>query len=116
MLPSQGRGRLRAMKFFIPGAEDAEKAEEVWEATRKFAKETMGWEIGAARIRSMTYKDQGKVVQAIVGQPAPRHGEAVIAILESNTYLVCTPSRGVLRGMPIMVGKHEVLQLEQFEP
>jgi hypothetical protein len=29
-------------------------------------------------------------------------------------YLVCTPNRGVLRGMPLLVGKGDALQVEDF--
>jgi len=104
------------MKFFIPQAERPEQAEEVYAATKKFAAETMGWQIGDARVRRITYTDKGKLVRATVGNPEPREGELVIAILESNTYLVCTPNRGVLCGMPIMIGKREVTDVEYFEP
>ncbi|MFI5092695.1 MAG: hypothetical protein ACHQIK_04560, partial [Candidatus Acidiferrales bacterium] len=31
-------------------------------------------------------------------------------------YLVCTENRGVVRGMPIMVGKDEVSNAADFEP
>ena len=49
-----------------------------------------------------------------VGKPDPRNGELVIAILESITYLVCTPNRGVLRGMPILIGKSELKDIADF--
>jgi len=39
----------------------------------------------------------------------------LIAILESNTFLLCTPNRGVLRGEPIMVGKREVDYITDFD-
>ena len=54
-------------------------------------------------------------MHATVGEIEPLGGETVVAILDSNTYLVCTPNRGVLRGMPIMVGKQEVFDVEDFE-
>jgi hypothetical protein len=40
----------------------------------------------------------------------------VIAILETNAmaYLICTPNRGVLRGMPYFVRKDEVLSIVDF--
>jgi len=104
------------MKFLVPAARSPEQAEEVYEGIKKFAKQTLGWEIESARICSITYKDKMKTVTATVGGHEPREGEVVVAILESNTYLVCTPNRGVLRGMPIMVGKQEVSHVELFEP
>lgn len=103
------------MRFFIPGAETPEEAEQVYAATKKFAAETMGWEIGDGRIRSITYTDKGKSVRATVGEPEPREGQLVVAILDSNTYLVCTPNRGVIRDMPIMVGKLEVTHVDWFD-
>lgn len=32
-------------------------------------------------------------------------GEPVFAILESNSYLLCTPNRGVLGGTPVLAGR-----------
>jgi len=31
------------MKFFIPEEQDEKKVEEIYEATKKFAKDTLGW-------------------------------------------------------------------------
>lgn len=75
----------------------------------------MGWEITGRRIFRLTFRDKGKECQAEVGKQTPMNGEVVVAILESNTYLVCTPNRGVLRDMPMMVGKHEGTWAEDFE-
>lgn len=103
------------MKFFVADQNDPEKAEQLYQATKKFAAQTMGWAIGDRRIRSIAFVDQGKRVRASVGQREPCEGGLVIAILESNTYLICTPDRGVLRGMPLMIGKGEVSEVEDFE-
>ena len=50
-----------------------------------------------------------------VEKPNPRNNELVIAILESTTYLVCTPNRGVVRGMPILVGQDKVERATDFQ-
>lgn len=42
-------------------------------------------------------------------------GEEVVAIFRSNAYLVCTANRGVVRGLPILVGRDEVRNLVLFE-
>ncbi|HKW87597.1 MAG TPA: hypothetical protein VJN21_02460 [Candidatus Acidoferrales bacterium] len=109
------------MKFFIPATDNPEKAEELYQAIKKFAAQSMGWVISDRRIRSITFRDKERrarkksLVHATVGEREPCEGrEPVIAIFESNSYLVCTPSRGVLRGIPIMVGKHEVIASEDF--
>ena len=103
-------------KFFIPAEEDSAKAEQVYEATKKFAEETLAWKVTDRRIQSIDFKDKGNRVRAEVGKPDPFTSETVIAILESTTFLVCTPNRGVVRGMPFLVGKHEVINLTDFEP
>jgi len=103
------------VKFFIPAEDNPEKAEGLYQAIKKFAQQNMAWEITDRRIRSIRYRHERKDLVATVGEPEPRTGEPVIAILESTTFLVCTPNRGVLRGMPIMVGKHEVFTSEDFE-
>jgi len=42
-------------------------------------------------------------------------GEIILAIFESETYVVCTSSRGGFRGDPILVGKREVSSVEYFD-
>ena len=90
------------------------EARSVWRATRKFAEETLGWEVSERRIFSISYRHDGMDYYVEVGEPDPRIGELVLVILESNTYLVCTPNRGVLRGMPILVGQNEVKRIIDF--
>ena len=103
------------MKFFVPNENDPEKAEELYQAIKKFVAEAKGVAIGDRRIRSITFRDGGYIVQALVGRPEPLKRGMVIAILESESYLVCTPDRGVFKGEPVMVGKHEVTDSEDFE-
>ena len=50
-----------------------------------------------------------------VGKPDPHNHELALVILESTTYLVCTPNRGVVRGIPILVGKDKVEKTTDFE-
>ena len=50
-----------------------------------------------------------------VGENADSNNETFIAIIESNAYLICTPNREVLRGMPILVGANEARWVEDFE-
>jgi hypothetical protein len=102
------------MKFFVPGADDNEKTEEIYTATKKFAISNCG-PITDRKIQNLTFKDHGKIVHAEVGQIEPITGETVVAILEANTYLICTPNRGVLKGIPILVGKHEVISTTDFD-
>jgi hypothetical protein len=48
-------------------------------------------------------------------KPDPHVGETVIAILESNSYLVCTQNRGVVKGMPILVGRDDQNEVTEFQ-
>jgi len=103
------------MKFFIPGAKDHQQAEEVYASIKKFATTTLGWPVVDRRIFRIKYEHKGRIFHAQVGQPDPNVGEVVIAILESQAYLVCTANRGALRGVPILVGKNEVIEIEDFD-
>ena len=103
------------MEFFVPAAKGGMEAQSVWKATKKFAEETLGWKISERRIFSIAYQHDGKEYYAEVGKPDPRIGEIVLVILESDTYLVCTPNRGVLRGMPILVGRNEAEKIRDFQ-
>ncbi len=103
------------MRFFVPAVKDEAEAETVWEATKKFAEEMLGWKISERRIFSIAYRHEGKDYHVEVGKPDPRSHELVIAILESTTYLVCTPNRGVVRGIPILVGQDKVGKTIDFE-
>lgn len=106
--------RTTEMKFFIPKAKDDAQAEEVWESVKKFAEENLGWDVSDRRIFSITYHKHDQDYYVEVGKPDPRNGELVVAILDSITYLVCTPNRGVLRGMPILVGGSELREITDF--
>src|SRR5688572_10267272 len=91
------------MEFFIPYSKDRKQAEDVWNSCRIWTNRNCG-AVQLDRIFSIEYVHEGKRWFAEVGQPEPRTGELVIAILNGITYLVCTPNRGVIRGTPILVG------------
>jgi hypothetical protein len=103
-------------KFFIPAARNVRRAEAFYESIKKLAKETTGGDITPRRIFAIAYEHDGRQCYAEVGKPEPREGELVIAILETNAtpYLICTPNRGVLQGMPYFVRKEEVLSIVDF--
>lgn len=94
-------------KFFVPLAKSDAEAEEVYRSVVKFAEETTGWPIEKDRIYSLAYTHNGQRYNAVVGANEPRTGELVIAILKSTAYLICTPNRGVVEGMPILADPRE---------
>jgi len=104
------------MKFFLPPQKDEKLKNEAYDAIKKFAKETTGWDITDRKIYNIKYRHEGKDYEAKIGERETRQGETVIAILESTvTFLVCTPNRGVIRGMPMLVGKEEIISITDFE-
>ncbi len=110
------------MKFFIPHAKDKKEEEEIYDAIKKFAKNTVISNIMDRKIFSIRYKHDGNDYYAEVGKIALQNGEEVIAILESSyvhdpksiVYLICTTNRGFLRGMPILVGKDSAYSVDDF--
>ena len=103
------------VKFFIPHAKDAAETESVCESIRAFAIENSGHPVVGRRIYRMTWRHKGHRYESTVGKPDVRLGEEVIAILEgAATYLVCTPNRGVVRGIPMLVGKDEAMIVEDI--
>ncbi|MBS1840088.1 MAG: hypothetical protein JSS69_18830 [Acidobacteria bacterium] len=106
------------MKFFIPAASDEAHAEEIYQATRKFNAEQMGAKLSDRRIYTVSGKHSGKSFTATVGQPFESLGETVIAIsldTSRSCYFICTPNRGVLRGMPYLSGSDEINHSEDFD-
>ena len=103
------------MKFFLPQVQKDDKAEELYQGVKAFNKDRMNWEISNRRIFRIEYSDKGKIRKDEVGKVTDVNGEKVLAILESNAYLVCTLNRGFSRGLPIQVGKHEIIGIEDFE-
>ena len=98
------------IKFFLPPQKDDKLENEAYDAIKKFAKETTGWDITDRKIYHIKYHHEGKDYEAKIGERETRQGETVIAILESTvTFFVCTPNRGVKRGMPMLVGKEEII-------
>lgn len=104
------------MKFFLPPQKDEKLENEAYDAIKKFAKEITGWDITDRKIYHIKYRHEGKDYEAKIGERETHQGEIVIAILESTvTFLVCTPNRGVIRGMPILVGREEIISITDFE-
>jgi hypothetical protein len=94
---------MSTAKFFIPSAKEAADAEKLYDATRRFNTEQMGATLSPQRIYRVSGVHDGKPFTATVSERFERLGEVVVAILldtSRNCYFICTPSRGVLRGMP----------------
>jgi hypothetical protein len=102
--------KRKTIKFFIPFAKDDKQASEEYERIKKL----VGRDVSPRRIFSIGYQHDGKQYYAEVGKTETRQREVVIAILESGTYLIFTPSRGVVGGFPILVGSEEARDVADF--
>lgn len=108
--------------FHIPEAENFDEAEDVYEATAKFVEQQRGSVAREPRIGRISYYDGDKdqTYDVSIGDSVPRVGEPAIAIYESeddrfDVYYICTPHRAVIEGVPIMVGRNDVRDIEHFD-
>jgi hypothetical protein len=99
--------------------------EEVRENIRKYLEETTGWAVSNRRIKALVvyprpsrHKIYGVTIEIgkyLDNRMSDTPNEEVMAIFESNAFLVCTQNRGVLRGMPYLYGKEEVQNVKEIE-
>jgi hypothetical protein len=105
------------MKFFIPGADSPEQEQRVYDSIKAHLGKELGATFSDQRIYSLRWKNDGRDYLAEVGKPTDFNGELVIAILleqQRKMFHVCTPNRGVVRGMPILAGLF-VTDLDTFD-
>lgn len=104
-------------KFFIPFAENPEIAEQVYGSVRAYLAK-VAFAPTDRKIYSVHYRHNGRPYVSTVGKTEAGEGEEVIAIFETFNpgplYMICTPSRGVVRGDPILAG--DVQQVIDFDP
>lgn len=108
------------MKFFVPFCEDDPiKTEELYNSIKEFAFSIFKWEILDRQVHSLAYFNNArnsKNFTAEVGKASDDNGETVFAILETkDSFLICTPNSGVLRGNAMVVSKREVLGQSYFD-
>lgn len=93
------------MKFFVPYAADDGEAEQVWAAVR-MALLGRGLATTRRRIHALQLAEDGDRHLLEVGMSTP-DGDTVHIILEAgdlDVFYVCTPSHGVLEGVPYVLG------------
>ena len=106
------------MKFFVPNIQCSEEAERQYLTAKRSIEYHFGIVV-RKRIQGIRFHENGQTMRALVGEREPSKGaEVVIAIFElskKNFYLVCTPTRGFLHGLPYFVAKTDVRQIEEFD-
>jgi hypothetical protein len=103
------------MHFFIPRTTDPAEAEKIYEASRTHCEQLTGWPTTKRSIYSVRYRHNGHEHLAQVGDWDNTDGLVICIFETSQAFLVCTPNRGVLRGEPILVGRSDVSDIEDFE-
>ena len=98
-----------------------ENLDDLRDKFRKFAEQTMGRKVDDTDIKGLKVRDMDSatlVTEIRVGGTLPTSlradtpGEKILAIFEaSNLFLVVTPNRGGIRGMPYLFGKDEVVEV-----
>lgn len=112
------RRRNQTVKFFIPAADSVEQEEQAYNGIKAFLGKELGAEFSDRRVYLLRWRHDGKEHVAEVGKTTKFNGELVIAILYvplCELYLVCTPNRGVRRGMSILVGGYSVNEFVDFD-
>lgn len=106
------------MEFFIPFAENDEVRDHTYDAIKKHLGQAAGAAFSGRRIQRLQWRHDGKEYRAEVGKETAFNGEPVIAILYEplrDLYHVCTPSRGVVRGISILAGANSVSGSTDFD-
>jgi hypothetical protein len=99
-------------EFFVPSADTPEKAEELYEKIKSFG----GCGGSGPRIFRLEFRHDGNNHVAQVGEKDTELDETVFAIFDcGGAYHVCTTNRGVLRGSPALVGKHDTHRVVEFD-
>ncbi len=105
-------GRLR---FFVPQAKRGD-FEAVYQGIIAQVKDQLGWKISDRRIYSLRHLHDKREFLTEVGELEPHeHRYQVMAILESNAYIVFTRTTDGHSGTTILVDKTEALAVTDFE-
>lgn len=103
------------MKFFIPFAVNDAQTHRILKRINDTLR-TSGYQINQPPFYQVSYLFQGALVSDTVGQVSAQHNEIVLAILSFNDdYLICTYSRGVTWGKPLIAYQRDVTAVVAFE-
>lgn len=104
------------MNFFIPATSDINSILDVYNGVKKFM-QSQGFDpLPDKLVYSIDYTHNGKKENATIDKFHVVNNQRVLIIFEcKELFLVCTPSRGVLGGDPILVGRHNVENVVYFD-
>lgn len=110
-------------EFHVPASEQFEMDdEEVYEGIVNFAEDNFE-SIADERIEGIRFAEHSDEFPADeldldVGELVPMTGERIEAILHEDAedrYLICTPSRGVREGLPIVIESEDAKEIRHFD-
>lgn len=107
------------MKFFVPSASAPADETRILSAIKSFLSSEIGAQFSDRRIQHLRWAHDNQKHHATVGELTSLNGEQVVAILydaSRDLYHVCTPNRGVFRGMSILASAHAVQAVVDFDP
>lgn len=103
------------MKFFIPFSTNAEQAERICQRVEKRLV-GMGFSPLKERMYEVIFYRDGHLIRDTVGQLCPLTGEVVMLIFRNDVgYLICSYSRGVAGGDPLLAQYGSVTAVTAFE-
>lgn len=102
-------------RFFVPGANSYTTSEEIYEQIRSQVGAGRDAGLSDRRVYRMAYEQDGTHYEARVGEVEPRGGEMVVAILESDVFVICQRNRGKDGLQPLLVDPDSVRYIEDFD-
>jgi hypothetical protein len=103
------------MQFSVPSATSMEQALTVYNGVKKYLN-SKGFHPHYTAIAKIEYVHNGNAGIAEVNHVTRINDEIVVLIFECDgLFLICTPSRGVAGGDPIIVLKTEMIQVVYFD-
>lgn len=105
----------KPLRFFVPQAKKSEY-ETTYQAIIDHVKDQLGWKLSERRIASLRHIHDKREFLTEVGELEPHEQRyQVMAIFESNAYIVFTRTPDGRAGTTILVDKTEALATIDFE-
>jgi hypothetical protein len=106
---------ISPMQFSIPASTSLEQSIIIFNGVKKYMN-SKGYKPYHVAISKIEFANKGNIRIAEVNQIIGINDEIVVLIFEcENLFLICTASRGVAGGEPIIVSRKEMIQVIYFD-
>jgi hypothetical protein len=105
------------MKFFIPWERDEARDRRMYRDIKRSLAKALRTRFTKQEVWSLHCQHDGHEFDLNVGQPHPLNGETIMVILcgtSRTLYYICTRTRGICQGQPILVDAPDVLSVTEF--